>query len=144
MSNKICRPKGSYLQPKPWKTFGLGHTPEGQKFSNMGFRTIYKKFKNFQVPSKMTKSFFVPKMFPVCRNVEKICLKFTYFLKVMFHKIYYMASPNVYVLIGDQTFWKSYLLMNGVYINRISRKPCVQPSANFAFQWILESNVMKL
>ena len=121
-----------------------GIPPEGQKFSNMGFRTILKKFENFQVPSKMTKNFFVPKMFPVYRNVEKICLKFTYFLKFMYHKISYMASRNVYVLIGDQTFWKSNLPMNRVYISRISRKPCVQPLANFAFQWILESNIIKL
>jgi hypothetical protein len=121
-----------------------GIPPEGQKFSNMGFWTISKKFKNLQVPSKMTKNFIVPKMFPVCRNVKKICLKFTYFLKFMYHKISYMASPNVYVLIGDQTFWKSKLLMNRLYISRISRKLCVQPLANFAFQWILESNVIKL
>ena len=96
--------KGPTYNRKHEKNLVWGIPPEGQKFSNIGFRTILKKSENFKVPSKMTKNFFVPKMFPVCRNVEKICLKFTYFLKVMYHKISYMAFPNVYVVIGDQTF----------------------------------------
>ena len=83
-------------------------------------------------------------MFLVPQNVEKNCLKLTHFLMVVNHKNFYMAFPNIYVLIGDQTFRKSKLAMNRVYISRISCKQCVQPSASFAFQWILESNVVKL